>query len=104
MDNLCAQPMDPVRPVALLPAKEVYRSPKGEWIVDFGQIMCGRARIWVNAPRGTEFTFEYFEVTDHHPLRGVRYAGNRNCTPKRTQEASLDCDFHLGCKNSSAGI
>lgn len=64
LDNLCVQPMDPVRPVAMLPAKEVYRSPKGEWIVDFGQIMCGRARIWVNAPRGTELTFEYFEVTD----------------------------------------
>lgn len=64
MENLCAQPMDPVRPVTLLPAESVYRSPKGEWIVDFGQVLCGRARIRINVPKGRELTFEYFEVTD----------------------------------------
>lgn len=64
MENLCAQPMDPVRPVTLLPAEKVYRSPKGEWIVDFGQVLCGRARIRIDAPKGRELIFEYFEVTD----------------------------------------
>ena len=59
-----AQPMEPVRPVELLPATQVYRSPKGEWIVDFGQIVCGRARIRVDLPKDTEAVFEYFEVTD----------------------------------------
>ena len=62
--NLCAQPMEPVRPVAQIPARTVYRSPKGEWIVDFGQMLCGRVRIRVDAPKGAELTFEYFEVTD----------------------------------------
>lgn len=43
MNILRAQPMDPIRPVAELPARRVFRSPKGEWIVDFGQVLAGRA-------------------------------------------------------------
>lgn len=61
---LIAQPMDPVRPVMLLPAVAAYQSPKEEWIVDFGQIICGRARVSLRVPAGTEVTLEYFEVTD----------------------------------------
>lgn len=64
MKNLCAQPMEPVRPVELISAKKVYCSPKGDWIVDFGQVLCGRARIYVDVPKGTELVLEYFEVTD----------------------------------------
>lgn len=63
-DQLAAQPMPPVRPVAELPAVEVYISPKGETIVDFGQLVCGRARVWVDAPRGREITLSYFEHPD----------------------------------------
>ena len=62
--GLIAQPMDPVRPVMLLPAVNVYRSSNGEWIVDFGQVICGRARVSLDVPRGTEVTLEYFEVPD----------------------------------------
>ena len=62
--KIVAQPMDPVRPVILLPAISVYRSAKNEWIVDFGQVICGRARIRIDVPAGAEVTFEYFEVTD----------------------------------------
>lgn len=63
-DQLAAQPMPPVRPMAELPAVEVYTSPKGEVIVDFGQLVCGRARVWVDAPRGREITLSYFEQPD----------------------------------------
>lgn len=62
--HLRAQPMPPVRPVGLFPAQKVYLSAKGETIVDFGQVLAGRARIYVDAPKGTEITFEYTEVTD----------------------------------------
>ena len=62
--ELIAQPMDPVRPLMLLPAVNAYRSPKGEWIVDFGQIICGRARVSLDVREGTEVTLEYFEVPD----------------------------------------
>ena len=60
--NLTAQPMDPVRPMKLIPACEVFRTPKGETIVDFGQVMAGRARIKIDLPMGAEAVFEYFEV------------------------------------------
>ena len=64
LDNLRAQPMEPVRPMKLLPATDVFKSPAGEWIVDFGQILAGRARIRIDAPKATELTFEYFEILD----------------------------------------
>lgn len=64
LDDLRAQPTDPVRPLALLPAAEVYTSPRGEHIVDFGQLLCGRARVWIDAPSGTEIIFDYFEIPD----------------------------------------
>lgn len=64
MEILKAQPMDPIRPAAELPARAVYRSPRGEWIVDFGQVLAGRARVLLNAPRGTSVTLDYFEVPD----------------------------------------
>ncbi len=63
-ERLAAQPMDPVRPVMLLPATEVFTTPKGETIVDFGQLLAGRARIWVDLPEGETATFEYFEILD----------------------------------------
>lgn len=64
MQNLCPQPMEPVRPIMELPAKEVYRSPKGEWIADFGQIICGRAKIFADLPRGAELVLDFFEIPD----------------------------------------
>ncbi|WP_161934850.1 alpha-L-rhamnosidase [Frankia sp. R43] len=61
--NLVAQPIDPVRPVALVPAVVTYTSPEGDLIVDFGQIVAGRSRVKIDAPPGTEITLEHFEVT-----------------------------------------
>lgn len=62
--NLKPQEMQPVRPVSLLPAIKVYNSPKGETIVDFGQIICGRARISIDEPKDRKIILEYFEVPD----------------------------------------
>jgi len=61
---LKAQPMPPVRPMRLLPATAVFTSPAGETIVDFGQLLCGRARIHLEASYGTEVILEYFEQLD----------------------------------------
>ena len=63
-DKLKGQIQDPVKVVACIEAKEIYRSAKGEWIVDFGQIICGRARTRIDAPVNTEIILEYFEQTD----------------------------------------
>ncbi len=61
---LVAQPMPPVRPMRLLAAWDVFTTPKGETIVDFGQVLAGRARIRIDLPRGAEAIFEYFEILD----------------------------------------
>ena len=63
-DVLRAQAMPPVRPMKLLAPKCIYVSPRGETIVDFGQLLAGRARIELREPKGTEVTLEYFETTD----------------------------------------
>lgn len=61
---LRAQPMQPVRAVELFPAQKIIISPKGETIIDFGQVICGRARVKIDLPKGHEVTFEYTEVLD----------------------------------------
>ncbi|MBQ1370643.1 MAG: family 78 glycoside hydrolase catalytic domain [Clostridia bacterium] len=63
-DILRAQAMPPVRPAKELQPERIYTSPKGETIVDFGQLLAGRARLRFQAPKGTEVVLEYFETTD----------------------------------------
>lgn len=63
-DFLSAQPMPPVRRVKELPAENVFVTPAGEWIVDFGQIVAGRARVRIDVPKDREVTLEYFEILD----------------------------------------
>lgn len=42
----------------------MYISPKGETIVDFGQVIAGRCKIKINEARGTEIKLEHTEITD----------------------------------------
>ena len=63
-DALCPEVGGPVRPVCTLPAVRVYRSPKDEWIVDFGQVVTGRARVTADLPAGAALTLEHFEATE----------------------------------------
>ena len=62
--NLIAQLGEPVRPVAVLPAVRAFTSPKGESIVDFGQVIAGRVRMRLDAPKGDEITVVHFETLD----------------------------------------
>ena len=55
---------DPVICVKELPAQCVYTSPKGETIVDFGQVVAGRARVTVDLPTGAAVMLEHFEAVD----------------------------------------
>ena len=63
-EALCPEVGGPVRPVRLLPAVKVYRSPKNEWIVDFGQVVTGRTRVAAQLPAGAALTLEHFEATE----------------------------------------
>ena len=63
-DNLIAQLGNPVKIVKRLPVKEILRSPKGEYILDFGQNMAGVVELHTTAPAGTIITLEHTEVLD----------------------------------------
>lgn len=62
--NLIAQFGEPVEPVDLLSVKEVLHSPKGETILDFGQVIAGYVQMKVNVPQGVEVVLEHSEVLD----------------------------------------
>lgn len=60
--HLVAQPMPPVRAIKSFPAVELIHTPAGELVVDFGQILAGKARIHIDLPKDTKVTYEYFEI------------------------------------------
>lgn len=65
-DTLKAQYGQPVRPIRVLPVKEVLISPKGERIFDFGQVIAGRVRIHIDVPAGVEVTILHTEGLDEN--------------------------------------
>lgn len=62
--TLRAEYGEPVRSIDVLPAVDVITSPKGECIVDFGQVIAGRVIMEVTGPAGIEIELEHSEVLD----------------------------------------
>lgn len=62
-DTLYAQSVDPVRIVKEI-KPELIRTPKGEWVLDAGENICGYTKFSVKAPVGTEISLEHSEVLD----------------------------------------
>lgn len=62
--NLLPQVGPSVTVIREVPARQVLRTPKGEWVVDFGQNLAGVVRTSVSAPTGTKITLEHSEVLD----------------------------------------
>ena len=62
--HLKAQYGEPVRPVRELPPVNLYKSPKGETILDFGQTLAGVLRVRTDFSAGTRLTLDHFEETD----------------------------------------
>ena len=63
-DNLVSQMGEPVRVVNELEALSVIKTPKGETVIDFGQVIAGYIRLEVHGEAGTEITLEHSEVLD----------------------------------------
>ena len=61
---LRCQPIDGIIAAEEISAKRVFISPKGETIVDFGQVIAGRTRVIIKEPKGRELKFEHSEVLD----------------------------------------
>ena len=55
---------EPVRRTEEIAAVEVLRTPAGEDVVDFGQVIAGRVRMRIQGPAGTEVTLEHSETLD----------------------------------------
>ncbi|MFR3589365.1 family 78 glycoside hydrolase catalytic domain [Eisenbergiella massiliensis] len=62
--NLIAQLGNPVRHIMELPAVNVRKSPAGEWIIDFGQVLAGKVRMKINVKAGTQIVLDHCEVLD----------------------------------------
>lgn len=63
-DNLLGQPIDAIGEYQYLIPEKHITTPKGEWVVDFGQVIAGTVEIVVKGSRGQEITLEYCEVLD----------------------------------------
>ena len=70
---LIAQQNDPVRITERIPAKEVFRTPDGQIVIDFGQNLAGFVEARVCYPRGTRLTLRHGEALDEN---GNLYTGN----------------------------
>lgn len=64
LEKLRTQPMPQIKAVEEIKAENIYISPKGEIIVDFGQVIAGKCKISVTEPKGAELKFEYTEIVD----------------------------------------
>ena len=61
----------PVRRQAELEPLQIWTSPAGKTLVDFGQNLVGWVKVRVSGPAGTEITLRHAEVLEHDEL-GVR--------------------------------
>ncbi|MGN0361801.1 MAG: family 78 glycoside hydrolase catalytic domain [Bilifractor sp.] len=64
MQNLRAECGGTVEEAVVLPVREVLHTPKGETLLDFGQVLAGRVRMKVHAAKGTRITLEHCEALD----------------------------------------
>lgn len=62
--NLIAQPLDAVEDFQQLQPESWFETPRGELMVDFGQIVSGTIELTVNGAQGQEITLDFCEVLD----------------------------------------
>ncbi len=64
LNNLIASEGSPVRKIQEIKPVKIFRSPKGQLIVDMGQNMVGWLRLKVTGKKGTVVTLRHAEVLD----------------------------------------
>ena len=67
----------PVRKTQTLKSREIFTSPKGKTVIDFGQNLVGWLKVNVTGPKGHIITFTHAEVLEHgeaatRPLRNCK--------------------------------
>ena len=63
-DHLVGQFMAPVRPLQVFTPKSVITTPKGETVLDVGQIVAGHLAFTVTSEAGRNIVLEHSEVLD----------------------------------------
>lgn len=63
-ENLCGQNADHIQVLEIRDEENRYISPKGEKILDFGQVMSGNAVLHLKGMPKATVTIRYFETTD----------------------------------------
>jgi alpha-L-rhamnosidase len=61
---LAAQRGEPVKAIEKIRPVAIFKTPKGETVIDFGQNMTGWIRLKARGERGTEITLRHGEVLD----------------------------------------
>ena len=62
--TLVAQPNEPVGEIYRLAPKAVFKTPKGETVLDFGENISGFVRVTLNGVRGQKVVLRHAEVLD----------------------------------------
>ncbi len=89
--ELVADTVPPVRPLAELAPVEVWTSPSGATLVDFGVNLVGWLRVRASGPAGTVLTFRHAEVLEHDEL-GVRPLRSAAATDRFTLSGGAEPD------------
>ena len=63
-DLLQAQKTEPIAAIETFAPQRIFRTPKNELIVDFGQVIAGRCRIRLHEEKGKTVVLEHTEVLD----------------------------------------
>ena len=63
-DNIVGQYGEAVKPIRIMEPKEIIRSPKGEYIVDVGQVVAGNVEITLETDAGKTIRLEHSEILD----------------------------------------
>jgi alpha-L-rhamnosidase len=87
----------PVRRQDVLHPVNVWKSPSGKMLVDFGQNLVGFVRFTVQAPRGSVITIRHAEVLEHgelclRPLRSAQATDRLICSGAEDRfEPTMTC-------------
>jgi alpha-L-rhamnosidase len=78
MSVLVGQNAEPMRAKQVLKPEKIYISPKGETIVDFGQVMTGNVKITFSGEKGKTAVISYTEQTDKDGNYDLSIMGRNN--------------------------
>lgn len=63
-DNLVGQYGESVKTIKIITPKEIIQTPKGEYLVDVGQVVAGNVELCLEAEAGVKIKLEHSEVLD----------------------------------------